>query len=66
MKDMSGAEQSRFTYILVILGYNLLRNFMMTIILMIFGCYINDIGYLCMSRETHKKDFIIMVWLSGY
>ena len=57
MKDMSGAKQSRFTYMFVVLGYNLLRNFMMTIILMIFGCYINDIGNLCTSRKTHKKYF---------
>ena len=54
MKDMSGAKQSRFTYYLVFLGYNLYRNFLMTIISMIFGCHINNIGSLCMSRKTHK------------
>ena len=44
MKDMSGAKQSRFMYYIVFLGYNLYRNFLMTIILMIFGCHFNNIG----------------------
>ena len=57
MNDMSGAKQSRFTYYLIFLGYNLYRNFLMTIRLMIFGCHINNIGQLCMSRKTHKTVF---------